>query len=209
MSKIVKHSTLPPFPTRGDKENWMLSPNIGHQGHWKPMHLFTQTAEVVLFNSTTETSMASSSSIGSMILPANHFSYVGEPLTLMVMGTWKHEASSDLTLRIKITPDGGSTTTLHQKIFPTAKIGTKAGNSGHWEITMSTVCFGIGAGGSIQMHGMLQMLENTSAEIEGIHTENLLYSLNTTIAHTIHITAQWSTLQGATNTITSTILVMH
>lgn len=284
MSKILKHSSLPPFPTRADKEDWMLSP-IHHAGTWHPMHQFSQYGEKLVTSTTTETDLAWDG-VGSTILPANHFSYRGKMVESMTMWYWSKEASSDLTLRVRlginwdtdmlwnnavactfqdtgdtvtitnhwfqntkeiqfpsvsasfgvsinttyyvrdkttstfristsktggtlitITANGTGTlkasTMIHQKFFDNTRLGSKVWNGGHWEIRTMTTCMTLWTLWTVNMHGTLSLYENDSAEIVGLHNENLVLQIDTTKAINLFVTAEWSA-SSADVKITST-----
>lgn len=92
-------------------------------------------------------------------------------------------------------------TIIHQKIFSSARIGNNS--SGHWEISTMTTAVEIGRRGSINMHGMLALFENDSAEILGKHSENFILKLDTIDSNRFEMTAQWS-VASALNKITCT-----
>lgn len=161
-------------------------------------HLFLSTAKTYCANTTVETSFFGSGH-GSATLPAGHFLEEGTPLMLMMMGSWSKGASSTFTLKITTT-QSGVTTERHKKIFSSARLG--ANTTGHWQVEGMMNCYATGTTGTIMFHGMLQLLENDSAEILGTHTETSEFTMDTTLPFTIDVTGQWS-VADALNTIHS------
>ena len=53
-------------------------------------------------------------------------------------------------------------------------------------------CYVVGATGTMMMHSMLQLLENDSAEIIGLHSETPEFTMDTTLPFDLFITAEWS-----------------
>lgn len=282
MSRLIKGTYLPTFPTREDKEDWFLRPMGGRMGHFMPMHLFSQYGEKLVSNTTVETSLKGDA-VGSETLPANFFSYQGKVVQTMGMGYWTKEATSDLALRIRLTNDGehpvtfqnaGDTVTrpdhnhttsteitfkeitggaplvinttyfvvtptphtfqlaltkngtpivltsdgtgmmskhstiIHQKLFTNTRLGSKVGNGGHWEITTMTTAMTLGAKGTINMHGMLRLLENDSAEILGLHSENFILTLDTREPIRVEMTAQWSAASPLVKITSTNYMIM-
>lgn len=195
-----------PRPTGIDTEDYMLAGN----GKYHRMHMFAQSALKTVTNTTAETNL-NGTGIGSMTLHANTYAYPGKMVQFMAMGPWTKDAtSSSLTLRINITPAGGSPTTMHTKVLSNSQLnaGGASPRGGHWEISMMSTCYSVGVTGSMMMHGMLQMLDNTSNELVGTHTESPLITLDTTIEQTISVTAQWSAADTGL-VISCSNLVMH
>lgn len=58
------------------------------------------------------------------------------------------------------------------------------------------------------MHGNFSLYEGDSEEMIGLHTENLVLGINTTIPIKIVCSAQWS-VNSAVNHITSTNYLVH
>lgn len=166
-------------------------------------HLFTSSAKTTIANTITETSFFGTGH-GSNIIPAGHFLEPGHPLHLMIMGSWAKGATTIFTLRIKIT-QSGVTTERHKKIFSSARLG--ANTTGHWEIGAMMNCYTTGASGTVAFHAMMQLLENDSAEILGLHSEIPEFTLDTTLPFTIDATGEWS-VADPLNTINSSNIMI-
>lgn len=291
MSRLIKHSALPTFPTRADKEDWMLAPHLHHNGMWMPMHQLSQYGETLVSNSIDELDLVGEA-VGSTTLDGGHFSYRGKMLMTKTMGYWSKTDNNTLWLRVRIntvdavtctfqntgdtitivghgitavtadnmdctfpslsasfglsintvyyvkyvsadtfqvsatrtsaaarrdpdvtgaaiaiTADGTGTvqfsTIIHRKLFEAARLGNNATRGGHFEITTMTTAMTLGTLGTLNMHGDLILKEGDSAEVEGLHSENLILGFNTLVPLKILTTAQWS-IARTTSKITST-----
>lgn len=175
-----------------------------HTGTAVTTHLFSQFEKKTVANTITETTLMGGGH-GSITVPAYYFIERGYGLHLMAMGSWSKGATSNLTLRIKIT-QGVTTTTHHQKIFSSARLGSST--TGHWNVTAMFNAYTIGTTGSMMMHGMLQLLENDSAEILGLHSETPEFTLDTTLPFDLFITAEWSAASALNTIHSSNVMIM-
>lgn len=91
-------------------------------------------------------------------------------------------------------------TIIHQRLFEGQRF-TDGG--GHFEISTMTTVMTTGTTGTINMHGDLVMKESDSAELVGVHTENLILGVDTTVPIMVITSAQWS-IADSRNHITST-----
>lgn len=94
-----------------------------------------------------------------------------------------------------------SSTEIHKKFFTSARLGINS--KGHFEVNSMTTAVTIGQYGTVNMHGNISFFEGDSAEILGLHSENLALTVDTTLKITLSVTAQWS-VAAANNQIHAT-----
>lgn len=153
---------------------------------------FTQLSTVTVANSIVETSLIGSG-VGSLVFPANYFT-VGKTLRINANGFHSSVANPDITIKVKL----NSTIILNSEA-----VASHADVNSEFIIT-GEVCFRtIGQNGTIFAQGVYTEAGPSSNTGDMVNTAAI--TINTTIAQTLTITAQWGTASNS-NTISLTNL---
>jgi hypothetical protein len=146
--------------------------------------LFSQTADVTVGNTTTETSLLGTG-IGSVTLPANF--YKGGRHIRLKAGGYYSTNSTAPTLELRFMHDTTILVTTGTPYVLPASV-----TNGAWRLEVTATCRSTGVNGNVMPHGMFEYKENTDAlyAMEMITTSAV--TINTTVAQAIDLTAEWS-----------------
>jgi hypothetical protein len=150
--------------------------------------IFTETADVQIADTLTETSMLGGGE-GTKTIPAN-FLKIGDTFHLEMSGYMDTVATPDATIRVKL---GATTISSH-----TISLATIPADE-FWDLHMCFVVRTTGASGTVTSSGKFEYMDSGTLKGIGLVATGTT-TINTTIAETIDITWEWGTA-AATNDI--------
>ena len=163
--------------------------------------LFTQLDKsATIQGTTTETTLISTANIGSLTVPANTF-VLGDSYKLDIFGHFRSRNGSQLTIRVKV-----NNTTL-DAIGPITMPGVGPDEK-HWNMECNFTVRKMGVLGAVMSGAIFTFSVNSPANTFAGSTFVEDASLNTTIANTLDVTAQWSDT-NANNVIYSNTLNLY
>lgn len=182
---------------KSDGTNWIVTNLKGFT-----TGRYTQTTNVVLGNSTTETNLIGAG-LGSLTYSPNFFT-VGKNIKLKMAGIYSTAPTPD-TFNLKLKLDGADVATTTPFVFPV----NQANKS--YSIDIIATCMSTGATGTIQIEGNL-IVEGSLGEGSGsamiMYPIRALATIDTTSALGLVLTGKWNLVSTA-NTITNTISILE
>lgn len=164
------------------------------------VNLFTATANATVGNSTAEGSLVGAG-VGSMVFPAGSM-YQGRTYSLIAYGYYSTALLSigTFTLRIKLNGTTILSTTASSLSLNTA--------NQTFQVRANFTCRSPGTPGSLMAQGDLRYLTGLNANVMDGMVNTAATALDTTVAQSLDMTAQWGTL-NANNTVTVTNLFLQ
>ncbi len=154
--------------------------------------LFSQTADAVVANTTTETTIFGTGA-GSLVIPANTLA-VGDQIEIGLQGLISDVGNPNFTMRIKVNGVEQATTGPEQ-------LGSVSGD--HWRTTVTMVVRTIGVSGTALIIGQFVDDQNDHFGI----VDGVDFTFDTTGPNTMDATAEWAVAAGG-NTVTTRQAVM-
>lgn len=158
--------------------------------------LFAQTAAVTVANSAAETSLIGAGA-GSTVLPAGFFS-PGGTVRIKLYGVHSAALNPSVTVRVKM--DGAVLVT-------SGLVASNNSTNELFEIDAFITCYTAGAGGTAQAQGSYMEWNPTGNNSFPMGAAST-FALDTTAAHTLDVSYQWSAA-SASNTVTASIVVVE
>jgi hypothetical protein len=157
--------------------------------------LFVQTGSVTVENTTDEFAVTGSG-IGTLMLPAD-FLTIGKTIKVKTMGYHSSTSSPNINLRLRLNG---------VEILTTGNVASGNGTNATWNCEALLTCQTDGASGTIIGQGSYEEIHSSGTWYGMVHTAPV--TIDTTIAHSLSITAQWDTADAG-NTITCTNLILE
>lgn len=156
---------------------------------------YTQTSSSTVANTTNETTLLTSG-VGSLTLPANYLT-VGKTISVKVSGRHSAVANPGINIRIKL----GTTTVL-----TTGLVASGNSTNDYFEVTGYITCRTVGSSGTVWGDGFYVETGGGTGRFSMANTSTT--TINTTVAQTIDVTAQWDTA-STSDTLTSDIAFIY
>lgn len=134
---------------------------------------------------------------GTLSVGANEFN-VGDTFIVKARGNINVTGTPDLTLRIKI---NGAAAVTHV-------VSMKAATSKNWDMEILFTVRTLGATAILAIGGEFSYGEDASSKHDTEHIVTVIGSLDTTIANTLDLTAEWS-VADVSNSIDTELFVLH
>ena len=164
-----------------------------------PGIIFTQTADVTIVNTVTETSLIGSG-VGTVTLPANFFS-VGKMIRFRMRGIYSDTvAPGTVTVRFKF---GSTTLVAASAVTPPGSI-----TNAQWEVELAVVCRTTGVAGTVMPNGVLEFGDGSGASKRYGMVATSAAIIDTTASQVIDLTWEWGTADAG-NTTTAQVLAIE
>ena len=160
--------------------------------------IFSQTADVTIASTTTETTIIGSG-VGTVTLPANFFT-VGKTLRIRAIGYFSDTGTPNITINVKL----GATTIITTGAVALA--GTISNN--YWEVSSVLTCRTTGATGTIMGQGKFMYDESTHAGTTLGMVDTSADTIDTTASLDVNVTQTWGS-SSASNTFTCTNFIVE
>ncbi len=165
--------------------------------------VFSQTSDVTISNTTTETSLVGSG-VGSATISANTLA-VGSHIRVKARGYLTNTSGSTKTATIRLY-FGGSVVQSNS----TPSFISDANTQGGWDIDWEMTVRSTGAAGTVQSQGRFIHVNSGSPSngtvVANLHDESIDY-INTTTGQAINITWQWSGAHSNTTVVCTNLVI--